>query len=114
MADSELIDLDILEHSCVIVNEANANKLHVSVALNEQLEESTEKKVFFLQIDAAESASDRMVDSSGSDEINLILELKYTNRQGREENISHVLRKQLSIQFKQLVEASLLSVRTFE
>ena len=106
--------MDVLEHSCVIINEANANKLNVSVALKEQLEESTKKKVFYLQIDATESASDRLFDSTGSDEINLILEVKYTNQQGREENISHVLRKQLSIQFKQLVEASLVSFRTFE
>ncbi len=112
----DLDNIEILEANCQILNEFIANKLNAIIRFEKEQNNEIEKFItnnqvkYYLKIDSSEFCSDNLVDMNCI-EINLFLEIKYTNKYGLEQNLLHCFKKQVTVRFEQIVFASILNIK---
>ena len=102
---SVLKDIELFEASCVPISELNLSKLNASI-LTDIVE-----GICFVRIDSSGVCLDTLINCL---EVNCILEIKYTNKLGRKDNLSHCFRKQFMISFEQIVYSSVYSIKEIE
>ncbi len=106
LRDPDINDIDMYQVTCSSSNEYYLSQLNASISA--QLCEGR----CLLQVDSTSANSDS-IESSCLD-VSCILELKYTNKLGREENLNHTVRKQLTIKFEKVISATIEHVKELE
>ena len=62
-----------------------------------------------LRIDSSKYLADNMVSTDNRD-VNCFVEIKYTNKHGKDQNLCYNFKKQLTIRFNQLLYASIKNI----
>jgi hypothetical protein len=97
-------DLEILEFNLIIINDQTLVKLNADIAIV-----ISEKRDYCLRIDSTKYFAGNLINSDNTD-VNCLFETKYTNSQGKERNLCHSLKKQITIRFFQPLYASIKNI----
>jgi len=103
---SSLSDVDMLEVNCWPVSESALTRLNASVTA--RICEDWCR----LQVDSSGFSSD--CQETGSLEVACVVEVKYTNGLGREANLRHALKRQVTVRFERVFSACIDRVREIE
>lgn len=101
----ELTDITIEQSSCFVLNETNLARFNASVAMADTIDSCC------LRVDSSEARLDTPVEDTTCLELPCMLELKYSNKAGREQNLCHTLRKQILVRLVPLVSATIADIK---
>ena len=101
-------EIDLYETSCVVLNETFMARFNTSISIDNQNGES------YLSIDSRLACLDAVINDLTELDVNCILEMKYTNQIGRQENVNHTFRKQFTIRFEPVVFSKINDIQEIE
>lgn len=104
LEDNDLDKMEIIETKFSLMNEQLAHKLNTKITFNKQAD-----KEYILVVDSVDYNPNEEPNSNESD-VNSLLEIKYTNESGKENNLCNVLKVQVVIKFSPVYQVSLADV----
>jgi hypothetical protein len=97
------IDIDIIDFNFTILNEKLLEKSKLNTKIDIIRDEN---KKNFIKVDSTKFFTDILLEEADRD-LGCLLELKYTNKHGQEQNLCHVLKFQVYIKFIQPIYLSI-------
>lgn len=101
----ECTDIVIEQSNCFVLNETNLVRFNASVAM------ANTQDTCCLTVDSSEVRLDTPVEDTTCLELPCMLELKYSNKAGRDQNLCHTLRKQILVRLVPLVSATMADIK---
>ncbi len=101
-------DIEIEQSSCFVLNESNLGRFKASVSI------ANTKDTCTLIVDSTQVNLDTSTEDPSCLDLPCMLELKYSNKSGRDQNLCHSLRKQILIKLLPMVSAKIINITSIE
>ena len=102
IADNEN-ELEIIDFNFIVLNEKMLEKSKLNTKI-EVIRNENQKN--FIKVDSTQFFTDILLEETDRD-LSCLLELKYTNKHGKEQNLCHILKFQVYIKFIQPIFLSI-------